>query len=63
LESFDAGLIFGNIERIRSASETCYGNASGINEPNKSKEKGMQKTILINFIDHGISIWPLMINI
>jgi len=53
-ECFDAGLLFARTEGILPAPETNHAIAAAIQEANKAKEEGKEKTIVFNFSGHGL---------
>jgi tryptophan synthase beta chain len=54
LDSFKAGVLFAQTEGIIPAPESCHAIAAVIDEANKAKEEGKQKTILFNLSGHGL---------
>ena len=53
LDSFDAGVLFAQTEGIMPAPESCHAIAAAIQEAQKAKEEGVQRTILFNLSGHG----------
>jgi tryptophan synthase beta chain len=53
LECFDAGIKFARAEGIIPAPEATYAIAQVIEEANRAKEEGKEKTILFNLCGHG----------
>lgn len=54
LDSFKAGVLFAQTEGIVPAPESSHAIAAAINEAQKAKEEGVQKTILFNLSGHGL---------
>jgi tryptophan synthase beta chain len=54
LKSYEAGLIFARSEGIVCAPETNHAIAAVIDEANKAREEGLEKTILFNLSGHGL---------
>ncbi len=54
LETFEAALLFSQTEGIIPAPESSHAIAAAINEANKAKEEGKQRTILFNLSGHGL---------
>ena len=54
LESFDAGMLFAQVEGIIPAPESCHAIAATIREATKCKETGEEKVILFNLSGHGL---------
>lgn len=54
LESFEAGMMFAQVEGIIPAPESCHAIAATIREAKKCKETGEQKVILFNLSGHGL---------
>ena len=51
--SFEAAVLFARTEGILPAPETSHGIKAAIDEANKCKETGVEKTILFNLTGHG----------
>jgi len=54
LDAFKAGILFTRTEGIIPAPETNHALACVIDEANKAKEEGKEKTILFNWSGHGL---------
>lgn len=54
LETYEAGLLFARTEGLVCAPETNHAIAAAIDEANKAKEEGLEKTILFNLSGHGM---------
>lgn len=54
LESFDAGVLFAQVEGIIPAPESCHAIAAAIREAKQCKETGEEKVILFNLSGHGL---------
>ena len=54
LDSFKAGVLFARTEGIVPAPESSHAIAAAINEAQRAKEEGVQKTILFNLSGHGL---------
>ncbi|MBP3420446.1 MAG: TrpB-like pyridoxal-phosphate dependent enzyme, partial [Marinifilaceae bacterium] len=54
LDTFKAGCLFAQSERIIPAPESCHAIAATINEALKCKESGEEKVILFNLSGHGL---------
>ncbi|KAA6347794.1 Tryptophan synthase beta chain [termite gut metagenome] len=54
VESFDAGMLFAQVEGIIPAPESCHAIAATIHEAVKCKESGEEKVILFNLSGHGL---------
>jgi len=54
LDSFQAGILFSQVEGIIPAPESCHAIAATIQEALKAKEEGKPKTILFNLSGHGL---------
>jgi tryptophan synthase beta chain len=54
LTSYEAGLTFARSEGIVCAPETNHAIAAVIDEANKAREEGLEKTILFNLSGHGL---------
>jgi tryptophan synthase beta chain len=54
LDSFKAGILFAQAEGIVPAPESCHAIAAAINEAERAKIEGKQKTILFNLSGHGL---------
>jgi tryptophan synthase beta chain len=54
LETFDAATLFAQTEGIIPAPESAHAISVAIQEANKAKEEGKQRTILFNLSGHGL---------
>jgi len=54
LDTFEAASLFAQTEGIIPAPESSHAIAAAINEANKAKEEGKQRTILFNLSGHGL---------
>ena len=54
LESFEAGVLFSQVEGIIPAPESTHAICVAIREALKAKEEGVEKTILFNLSGHGL---------
>ncbi len=54
VECYDAAVMFARTEGIIIAPETSHAVACAIQEANKAKEEGKEKTILFNLSGHGL---------
>ncbi|MDA0747929.1 MAG: TrpB-like pyridoxal phosphate-dependent enzyme [bacterium] len=54
LESYEAAVLWARTEGFISAPETSHALASVVEEANKAKEEGKEKTILFNWSGHGL---------
>jgi tryptophan synthase beta chain len=54
IECYEAAILFGRTEGIIIAPETSHAVACAIQEAQKAKEEGKEKTILFNMSGHGL---------
>lgn len=54
LKTYEAGIIWARTEGTIAAPETCHAIAAVINEAQKAKEEGKEKTIVFNYSGHGL---------
>lgn len=54
LASYDAAVKWARTEGFLSAPETSHALAAVVDEANKAKEEGVEKTILVNWSGHGL---------
>jgi tryptophan synthase beta chain len=54
MESFEAGMLWAQVEGYISAPETNQALACVVDEARKAKEEGKEKVILVNWSGHGL---------
>ena len=54
LDSFEAGVLFSQVEGIIPAPESTHAIKAAIDEALKAKEEGVERVILFNLSGHGL---------